>query len=109
MRRARHVAIMYRAVLIESDPDAAARLDALMRRWGVTWVAPDALVLPDPDDWLSVREACDMIGVDPVRLRQWRKRERIVGRKDNGRWQYRAGDVMALATAHRGRKRGEDT
>ena len=101
--RARKVALAYRDALSTVDPAACRRLDDRMRSYGQTWAVP-RIVAFDLDAWVSVQDAAELASVEPAALRTWRRRRRIVGRLVNGRWEYRAGDVLALSTAPRTRR-----
>lgn len=105
--RARRIALAYRVRLAEVDPEGCERLDQQVRRWGQNW-AVTQLHHFDLDDWLSVREAADLASVQTRQIAAWRRNGRLRGRLSGDRWQYRARDVMALATNPRYRaKRGE--
>ena len=101
--RARRVALAYRTVLLQVDEAACRALDERMFGWGQSWVAPQIAVV-QPDDWLPSTLAADLAGVEAATVRRWRLRGRIEGRWRAGRWEYRAGDVIAVLAAIRRRR-----
>ena len=105
--RARRVAHAYRARLHTVAPDVCAQLDAAMSEWGQHWVVP-RVVSYDPDTWLSPAQAADLGGVEVDTVRQWRLRGRLKGRYKQGKWQYRAGDIVALTKHKRTRTSTKD-
>lgn len=112
LARARRVAHAYRARLLVADSEACAGLDTLMRRWGQSWAVPSA-ASHDLDDWVPPSDAAEIAAVGEATLRQWRLRRRIAGRRGRGpdgrlRWEYRVGDLLALSTSTRTRRRDDD-
>ncbi len=101
---ARKVAGAYRDALGEVSADAMAAVDARMLNLGQTWVLPRVLRF-DLDDWLGVRDAADLAQVEPDTIGAARRRGRLSGRKVDGRWEYRARDVLALSANPRTRRR----
>jgi hypothetical protein len=100
--RARRVAHAYRARLQTADPPACADLDATMRAWGQQWAVPRVLTV-EPDAWVTASEAADLAAVSLGALRELRRRQRLTGRKVDGRWQYQVKEIVALGARKRAR------
>lgn len=102
LARARRVARAYREHLHQVDPLRCNEVDEQMAGWGQGWIAPRVLRY-ELDDWLSLADAADVAAVERGCLRQWRARGKIVGRHTTTGWQYRARDVLRLASEVRRR------
>lgn len=100
--RARRVALAYRTALEAADPGMCAQVDDAMAQWGQHWVMP-RMVYHDDDEWLAVADAADFAMVETSTLRMWRKRGVLSGRNTNGKWTYRAGDLVDLTSEKRRR------
>jgi hypothetical protein len=103
--RARRVAHAYRHALEQAAPDHCANLDKTMYDYGQHWVVP-RLVTVDPAAWLTAADAADLAAVNPATLRHLRHTGRLTGRRLSARrWEYLAGDILALSATPRKRTR----
>ena len=101
--RTKRVALAYRQRLLQVAPEACAELDETMRQLGQHWAIPRP-VNADPDAWVNARDAAELAALDGSTLRSLRRRGRLRGRQLSARkWEYRVGDLMALATLPRTR------
>lgn len=92
--RARRVALAYRARLAELDEPACTALDELCRQWGQGWAVVHLLTF-DWEDWLTPRQAAELASVQVRHIAKLRRNGRLNGRRNEGRWEYQAGEVLA--------------
>lgn len=103
--RTRRVAIAYRAALEQTAPLSCAALDKLIGgEFGQTWVLP-GFAGYEPDEWLSPADAAALACVEVDTIRQMRRRGVIHGRQYQGRWQYRAKEIVDAFAQPRSRNR----
>lgn len=100
--QARRVALAYRQLALRAAPEATAALDEQMRAMGQSWAIPRPVVA-DPDAWISVGDAASLAAVSTDAIGAMRRAGRLPGRQVGKRWEYRVGDIMALATQPRQR------
>jgi excisionase family DNA binding protein len=95
--RARRTARSYRDALQQADPAAVVDLDKqLIDDYGQTWLAPTALTL-DLDDWITISEAAELVGLTKGAVYQWLHRRQLKGRKGpDKRLRVQAVDVLAV-------------
>jgi hypothetical protein len=115
----RRVALAYRQRLLQVSPATCAAMDEEMRRFGQHWVIPRPVSADpaDPGAWIAAADAAELAGISMSTLRGLRYRKLVTGRKRKHRrpgeqgnpgWEYQVGEIMALATTPRTRKRGTD-
>lgn len=102
--RARKCAWAYRAALAELKPEIAQELDErLGRKWGERWITGTPVAY-EPDDWVTSKEAGEILGMSPGRVGQLRIQGRIKAVLEGGkRFKYRVSDVYALSETVRRR------
>lgn len=89
--------------------DPVRNLDARIHDWGEDWHA-DIEVTYDEDDWVPVKIAAKIVGVQRNTINRARLRGRITGKHikqegdpGDGQWTYRVGDLLALSSEPRTR------
>lgn len=101
--RARKCAWAYRAALESAGrQDLVAELDNRFMDWDERWVAPVGRY--EPTDWVTAKEAGELLGVSDGTISKNRMNGRIKGRKVNQTYFYLVTDVYALSDSVRRRK-----
>lgn len=100
---ARKIAAAYRQALHLHAPEVGAELDRTMVDWGQTWVVPRVRRF-DLDDWIGVADAADIAGVRPDTIGDWRRRDRVIFRQVDGRYEYLVRSVYAASSNPRWRR-----
>jgi hypothetical protein len=91
--RAKRIALAYRRQLAAVDPLAAVALDDHWACVGAGWVKPATAPL-DLDEWLTPGEMADKLHIDPRRMRDWARRNKIRVLDVRGVRKYCVGDVI---------------
>jgi hypothetical protein len=94
LERRTRVAMMYRDIARDADPQGCAELDEAMRASGQYWIV-DSFAF-DPEHLMTVKDVAEAADVTEAAVRQWIVRWPLVcrGRNDDGRKLYRWGDVL---------------